>query len=855
MVAVARPAQAAGTVSVRGLAWPSLSALVELAALLAVIVLLWPGFERIAQFGEGRDHRYAATGVEVSGLPPPVLPRLCESLAAAAEPTLREAACGALAPRWRKLLNEAQRWLPGRDAATPQAPNVPSTLPPLLHQALRLSAQAFAAPLLEAQAQRQAWQLRQQQGLGDLRANADAVAAIDADLRPYIDRFQLGEQSAESGPRPLQCAAQATQSTLSSGNSSERAEALLRLAAALDGRPLLLTEHPLSRMAQRRTAHAPQQASSTLLEQGAGARCADAEAAYVASTALMAEVRQSLLRSQKNEAMRALPAQAGWQWVVAILLAYAALLASRHGLSPLAGTGAVLLLWSVAAWAARVLWPLSGQRSFEPARLGAAWESAWHAAPANFVLVLGGMGLLLLAASTLRRAPAAPRPRQTMSSRLGFPGLALALGIGWQVGLDLSAHGHAANRYLALYQQGHLWLGLMVFSLLLFLRQPLAQGLCGLLLRVGMQPVSQQGSQQGSQKGQGGPAAPGSRPWLAPLLRTVLLVLAALGGLALFAVALTHQRQLTSELGRIWLIVGAAWFFFLRAGPLARRLALGGSPRWSMGAHAWPLLIVVGMLVAAMVLTHDMGPLLIAGYGSGAFIAAAVAMGWHERGAAAGAAFALALLLFALWIGLVSAALFQLGNIDATTAARLESLAAPLASANDQLALVAWFQRAAPLQGFGLGSVPWCGFAPAAQCSGVPAQVHSDYSFTALVGVFGMPAACALSLGCALWLHRLVRHHGRVTQGEPRLVASGGRWRPDGQALLSWLALGWVVLSLCQLAVTVAGNLGVLPLTGVTFPFVSHGMTSLLVNLGFLALCINVDVPDPIPTARPGVAR
>ena len=44
-------------------------------------------------------------------------------------------------------------------------------------------------------------------------------------------------------------------------------------------------------------------------------------------------------------------------------------------------------------------------------------------------------------------------------------------------------------------------------------------------------------------------------------------------------------------------------------------------------------------------------------------------------------------------------------------------------------------------------------------------------------------------------------------------------------------------------AVTVAGNLAVLPLTGVTFPFVSFGMTSLLVNTAFLALCLNVDLP------------
>jgi cell division protein FtsW (lipid II flippase) len=53
------------------------------------------------------------------------------------------------------------------------------------------------------------------------------------------------------------------------------------------------------------------------------------------------------------------------------------------------------------------------------------------------------------------------------------------------------------------------------------------------------------------------------------------------------------------------------------------------------------------------------------------------------------------------------------------------------------------------------------------------------------------------------------------------------------------------VLALCQLAVTVAGNLAVLPLTGVTFPFVSFGMTSLLVNMALLALCLHINVPGP----------
>ena len=55
--------------------------------------------------------------------------------------------------------------------------------------------------------------------------------------------------------------------------------------------------------------------------------------------------------------------------------------------------------------------------------------------------------------------------------------------------------------------------------------------------------------------------------------------------------------------------------------------------------------------------------------------------------------------------------------------------------------------------------------------------------------------------------------------------------------------MSWVVLSLCQLAVTVAGNLSVIPLTGVTFPFVSFGMTSLVANMVMLGLAINVNLP------------
>ena len=48
-----------------------------------------------------------------------------------------------------------------------------------------------------------------------------------------------------------------------------------------------------------------------------------------------------------------------------------------------------------------------------------------------------------------------------------------------------------------------------------------------------------------------------------------------------------------------------------------------------------------------MLLTRDMGPLLVAGYGGGAFVAASVAMWLVQRTRATGLASALAVVLFA----------------------------------------------------------------------------------------------------------------------------------------------------------------------------------------------------------------
>jgi cell division protein FtsW (lipid II flippase) len=763
--------------------------LMESLLAIAAIATLLPVFARLGDVGAGRDQRFVEAGFKVQGLPEPTLPAVCAVHAALSEPVVRARLCSTRSTA----------------AAQPVL-----RMPLVLSDALSRTRHAFLEPVRKAEARIDELKLQQREGLGEVRGLSDAIASIEAQTRPFVERFRV-TQGDEPGPAPVNCAGRLVESTLAAGSAADdagdigRANAVLLLAAALDG-------HGASE-ALAHTALLP--AANT---QPAGACGAQGlPTALVTASALMADARQSLLNSRKNEAMRELLRSAGWQWAGAMLLGLVLLKWSRTRVRPAVGAAAALALWSIAAWVARVPWPFA-DRVFVPARLEAQpWSE-----PAGFVLVLAGAAVLLLFGSALHRdrAPSAP---QAMSSRLGYPGLVLATGLGWLLLLDLSANGHAANRYLALYHQGHLWLGMLTLSVLLFLRQPLARALAWTLSL-------------------SGEIARLAKLKLGAWRTLATLALATLAAIAVLGLALSNLRQLTSELGRMWLIVGAAWFFFLRGGPLAERLSRSGGTVASVLRYVWPLLFVVSVLIAAMLVTRDMGPLLIAGYASGAFLGASVAMWWHQRTGSRLGAIALAVVLFAVWIAVVTMMLFKLGAIDSVTAARLESLSAPLASTNDQLALVSWFQRAAPQDGFGIGAVPWCGYSPVGHCGGVPAQIQSDYTFTAIVGAFGSAMAWLAAIGAAVWLHRLIRHHGRVTSGEPRFVHVGGRITHDGQAFLSWIAVAWVVLTMCQLAVTVAGNLAVLPLTGVTFPFVSFGMTSLMVNMAFLALCLNIDL-------------
>jgi cell division protein FtsW (lipid II flippase) len=85
------------------------------------------------------------------------------------------------------------------------------------------------------------------------------------------------------------------------------------------------------------------------------------------------------------------------------------------------------------------------------------------------------------------------------------------------------------------------------------------------------------------------------------------------------------------------------------------------------------------------------------------------------------------------------------------------------------------------------------------------------------------------------WLGLLAVRQAAQTKGKLNLAALGA----TESAWLAWLAVCWVVLTVVQSLVTVMGNLGALPLTGVTWAFVSFGSWSLLGNALFLGLVMH----------------
>ncbi len=122
-------------------------------------------------------------------------------------------------------------------------------------------------------------------------------------------------------------------------------------------------------------------------------------------------------------------------------------------------------------------------------------------------------------------------------------------------------------------------------------------------------------------------------------------------------------------------------------------------------------------------------------------------------------------------------------------------------------------------RGPGLGTP---GFVPVA---------HSDFIFAAIAEESGLLGALGLLLALALLAHRGLRIARRAAAPFPRYLAAG---------LIAYL--------IAQSVLIIGGNLRLLPLTGVTLPFVSYGGSSLVTS--FLAVLILLHVSQRTADSR-----
>ncbi|MGC9399342.1 MAG: FtsW/RodA/SpoVE family cell cycle protein [Anaerolineae bacterium] len=138
------------------------------------------------------------------------------------------------------------------------------------------------------------------------------------------------------------------------------------------------------------------------------------------------------------------------------------------------------------------------------------------------------------------------------------------------------------------------------------------------------------------------------------------------------------------------------------------------------------------------------------------------------------------------------------------------------------------FQILRSLFAMAAGGLP--GQGPGLGAPGLIPAVHTDFVYAALVEEYGMLGGVALLGLLAVLVQRGLVIAQRSKAPFETLLAGG---------LSTLLALqAWVIT---------AGNVKLIPITGVTLPFLSYGGSSLVVSLGTIGLLLNLSAPHPLP--------
>lgn len=265
-------------------------------------------------------------------------------------------------------------------------------------------------------------------------------------------------------------------------------------------------------------------------------------------------------------------------------------------------------------------------------------------------------------------------------------------------------------------------------------------------------------------------------------------------------VEVAGQSVQTTELIKVFLIIFLAGYLADSASVLASPTLRLGDRTYSGAAYLVPLAAVLIGAVGALALLRDLGSIAI-------LLLLAIGGLYVATGRARFVAGGLALLATT---GLVGYLAFDHAQVRIDT--WLDPGADP-AGAGYQTMQATYAIQAGGITGAGPGL---------GQPDVVPAA-PTDYVFTAIAEELGLAGAAGVALLYVAFLY-----------GGLRVAAEAGD--TYGRLLGATIAL----LMAIQAAVIIAGNLRVIPTTGITLPFVSYGGSSLVVNFGLAGLLAGI---------------
>lgn len=309
--------------------------------------------------------------------------------------------------------------------------------------------------------------------------------------------------------------------------------------------------------------------------------------------------------------------------------------------------------------------------------------------------------------------------------------------------------------------------------------------------------------------------------WLGTRAELLVRYTYTAGAAALGLLVLTGVVGTTINGARLWIVVGGQTIqtteliklllLVFLAGYLSQHGAVLATPRFRIGQRTYsnlPYLIpLVGMLfaaVAALALLKDLGSIAL-------LVLLSVAMLYVATGRAR----------YLLWGALLLVLTGAAGYFAFTHAqVRIDTWLDPEADAGGagyQTMQATYAIQAGGITGEGLGR---------GQPDSVPAAV-TDYVFSAVAEELGLAGASALVL---LYL---------------ALLYAGLRGSLAARDLnRQYLCSGAALLLAIQAGVIIAGNLRLIPTTGITLPFVSYGGSSLVVNFALIGMMLGAGVPS-----------